>query len=272
MQRGSRLVVDASERAVASGQTCPSELLKLVKRGVAVYSVPNLHAKVLVLGRAGYVGSTNVSGRSASQLVEAVVRTTEASAVRAARQFVQAHCLHELTPTLLKRLAKLYRPPLLPGGKRAKKASKQHSPQPTLPLVRLAQLKKVDWSDHDQAYYEAGLQVAKRRQKHPRSHELDSFRNSGKCPYQRGDVVIQVVDEGGGKFLVSPPGNVLHTRTRHAGNRTVSFVYLELPVRRRRPVQALAKSLGPGAQKQLRRNGQIRNEAFARELLRKWAV
>jgi len=31
---GSRLVVDASECAVASGQTCPADLIKLVARGV----------------------------------------------------------------------------------------------------------------------------------------------------------------------------------------------------------------------------------------------
>ena len=53
LAKGSRLVVDASERSVASGQTCPADLIKLVKRGVAVYGVPNLHAKVFVLGRNG---------------------------------------------------------------------------------------------------------------------------------------------------------------------------------------------------------------------------
>ncbi len=98
LTKGSRLVVDASEHAVAAGQTCPADLAKLVKRGVKVYSVPNLHAKVFVLGRAAYIGSANASNRSASQLVEAVIRTTETSAVRAARQFVRDHCLHELTP------------------------------------------------------------------------------------------------------------------------------------------------------------------------------
>src|SRR5438034_685318 len=84
LPKGSRLVVDASERSVASGQTCPADLIKIVKHGVAVYSVPNLHAKVFVLGRAAYIGSANVSSRSASQLIEAVIRTTEPSAVRAA--------------------------------------------------------------------------------------------------------------------------------------------------------------------------------------------
>lgn len=36
LAKGSRLVVNASERCVASGQTCPADLIKLVERGVAV--------------------------------------------------------------------------------------------------------------------------------------------------------------------------------------------------------------------------------------------
>jgi len=104
LAEGSRLVVDASERAVASGQTCPADLLKLVKDDVAVFSVSNLHAKVFLIGRSAYIGSANVSGRSASLLLEAVVRTNEHSAVRAARSFVRKCCVRQLTPKVLERL------------------------------------------------------------------------------------------------------------------------------------------------------------------------
>jgi len=272
LRKGSRLVVDASERAVASGQTCPADLIKLLKRGVSVYSVPNLHAKVFVLGRAAFIGSANVSSRSASQLVEAVIRTTEPSAVRAARQFVQGHCLHELTPTVLKRLTKLYRPPLVPGGKRGKRAARQTFRRPTLPRLLLAKLHLEDWSERDQALHDAALVVAKKRREHPRSFELESFRCTGKCAYRRGDVVVQVTGEGGGSVLVTPPGNVLHVRTRRDGRRQVSFVYLERPARRRRPVKTLARALGRGAQKRLRRDGLVRDAAFAQALLNAWAT
>lgn len=266
LPRGSSLVVDISERAVTSGQTCPTDLSRLMRRGVAVYSVPNLHAKVFVVGHAAYIGSANVSSRSASQLVEAVIRTTEPSAVRAARQFVQDHCLHELTPTVLKRLARLYRPPVVPGGRGGSKR-----PWPKLPRLLLAQLELEEWSERDQAMHDAAWAVARKRREHPRTFELDSFRHTGKCPYQSGDVVVQVTDEGCGRILVAPPGNVRLVRTRHDGNRQVSFVYLERPARRRRPVKALARSLGPGALKRLRRQGVIRNAAFAYALLNTWA-
>lgn len=271
LRKGSRLVVDASERAVASGQTSPADLLSLVKRGVAVYSVPNLHAKVFVLGQAAYIGSANVSSRSASQLVEAVIRTTEPRTVRAARKFVQGQCLHELTPAVLKRLAKLYRPPIVPGGKRGKRRQAVTSKHPSLPRLLLAQLHLEDWSERDQALHDAAMVVAKKRREHPRSFELESFRQTGKCVYQRGDVVIQVTDEGSGDVLVTPPGNILHVRTRRDENHQVSFVYLERPARRRRPVNALARVLGRGALKRLRRGRVIRDAAFARALLNAWA-
>ncbi len=271
LPKNSRLVVDASERAVASGQTCPADLIRLVKRGVKAFSVPNLHAKVFVLGRAAYIGSANVSSRSASQLIEAVVRTTESGAVRAARQFVREHCLHELTPSVLTRLAELYRPSQVPGGMRGKRNPKDTSRRPSLPRLLLAQLERQDWSERDQALHDKALAVAKRRREHPRTFEMDSFRHTGQCAYQRGDVVIQVIDEGGGRVLVTPPGNVLHVRTRRHRNRQVSFVYLEHPARRRRQLKVMARALGRGAQKRLRSNGVVRDAAFVRALLNTWA-
>jgi hypothetical protein len=272
LPKGSSLVVDASEGAVASGQTCPDDLLSLIeKRGVAVFSVPYLHAKVFVVGRAAYIGSTNVSNRSATQLIEAVIRTTEPAVVHAAKQFVHELCLHELTPTVLKRLAKLYHPPLIPGGKRGKARQAITSKRPSLPRLLFAQLDLVDWSERDQARHDEGMLVAKKRQEHPRSFELESFSWPGKCIYERDDVVIQVTDEGGGSILVAPPGNALHVRPPRDGNGQVSFVYLERPARRRRSVKALAGALGRGAKKRLRKDGVIRDAKFAQALLNAWA-
>jgi PLD-like domain len=272
LPKGSLLVVDASDRAVASGQTCPADLLKLVKRGVAVYSVPNLHAKVFVLGRTAYVGSTNVSNRSASQLIEAVLRTTEPRAVQAARRFVEDLCLHELTPEVLKQLANLYRPTLVAGGNRRQRSNAESATRPTLPRLFLAQLHIGEWSDRDQVLHDAGLVVARKRRLHPRTFELTSFRVAGRCPYQRGDVVIQVTDEGAGKVLVSPPANVLHVRRRQDAKGHVAFVYLEHASQRRRDVGKLANQFGRGSLRQLRRDGQVRDKAFAQSLLGLWAA
>jgi hypothetical protein len=271
LRKGSRLVVDASERAVASGQTYPRALLRLVKRGVSVYSVPNLHAKVFVIGGTAFVGSNNASGRSALHWIEAAIRTTDPGVVRAARQFVTDFCLHELTPEVLKQLATLYRPPLIPGGKRRKKPVRESDGRPSLPRLLLAQLELEDWSEDDQALHDAAVTVAEKRLKHPRSFELDSFRYIGVNPYRRGDVVLQVTDEGNGNVFVEAPGNVLHVKTRRDRRGQVTFVFLERPARRRRRVKVLASALGC-TQKRLRRQGVVREQALARALLNVWAV
>jgi hypothetical protein len=241
----------------------------LLHRGVSVYSVPNLHAKVFVVGRTAYIGSTNVSKNSAEELIEAAVRTTEPGVVSRAREFVNDHCLHELTPELLKQLAVLYRPPQVPGG--GKWRPKDTSSRPTLPRLLLVQLELVDLSKHEQQLHDKGLVVAKKRRKHPRSWAMDDFRHYGKNSYMPGDVVIQVTDEGNRRVMVSPPGNVIHVLPpRQDGNRTVSFVYLERPDRNRRPLKSLARAVGC-LHSELRRDRVIRDLALKQTLLKAWA-
>src|SRR6266478_5228908 len=95
---GSRLVIDASEGAVKSGQTHPADLIRLQKRGVVIYSYPLLHAKVYAFDGFAFVGS--------------------------ARAFVRDLCRDELSPGRLDRMQKMYRPPRIPGGsKETRKAS-----------------------------------------------------------------------------------------------------------------------------------------------------
>ena len=271
LAKGSRLVVDASERAVASGQTYPGALLRLVKSGVTVYSVPNLHAKVFVIGGTAFVGSNNASGRSASHLIEAATRTTDSAAVLAARQFVSDLCLHELTPKVLRQLARLYRPPLIPGGKSGKKPVQAPGGRPVLPRLLLAQQYIEEWSEDEQAFHDSAIAVAKKRRVHPRNFELDSFLYSGANPYRRGDVVVQVTDEGDGNLFVEAPGNVLYVRSRRDRRGQVTFVFLERPARRRRRVKALASALGC-TQERLRRQGVVREQSLAAALLNVWAV
>lgn len=88
--RGDRVVVDFTDQAIAAGQTNPSQVLIWIRRGARVRSMAQLHAKVFIFGRSAYVGSTNVSPNSALRLNEAAVRTTEPSAVSAARHHLEA--------------------------------------------------------------------------------------------------------------------------------------------------------------------------------------
>jgi formylmethanofuran dehydrogenase subunit D len=265
LPEGSRLVVDASEGTVKRGLTCPEELLKMVYKGIAVYSVPNLHAKVYVLGRTAFIGSANVSQRSSDTLIEALIRTTDANSVQAAREFVHGLCLRELTPTVLKKLSAMYRPPFVLGGN-----GKRKKTEPEIPRVMLAQLKLITWSVKDYEIHDAGMEVAKIRRKHQRSYEIDSFRHAGVCNYRKDDVVIQVTDEGDKKVFVSPPGNVLYVRSQKNNGKQVSFVYLERPELKRRSQKHIADKLGKSSMALLQKGGVVRNSLFASRLLNLW--
>lgn len=113
---GSLLVVDGSAAAVKSGQTCPSDLLSLHRRGVRVHSVRNLHAKVYVFTDVAFIGSPNVSRHSQTVLLEAMLRTRRRAEVMAARDFVQSLCITELSANDLARLERIYRPPRFSAG------------------------------------------------------------------------------------------------------------------------------------------------------------
>jgi hypothetical protein len=265
----SRLVVDASENAVKGGQTHPADLKLLQKRGVIIYSVPNLHAKIYVFDDIALIGSANVSNHSARTLIESVIRTTDPGTVRSAKLFVENLCLHELSPGTLDRLQKIYRSPRIPKGAPTRKIRRSVK-RAELPRLFLTQLVRGDPPAGSETAEASGLQVAKARRKHGRSYALDQFNSSGNAPFRNGDKIIQVVKEEDGRRLIDAPADIIHTRNWQRSGRRVTFVYLELPKVRRINLDKLAKQLGYGAKKKLRRNGRVRNRDFAELLLGHW--
>lgn len=67
------LVVDASDASIAAGLTSAEVLAGYLAAGAALFNVPNLHAKVLLLDDWAVIGSANASLRSARHYVEASV-------------------------------------------------------------------------------------------------------------------------------------------------------------------------------------------------------
>jgi len=270
LPRGSRLVVDASEGRVRSGATCPAELKKLMMtKRVRVYSVANLHAKVFVFGPTAVIGSTNVSQPSANALVEAVVATTDRKVVATARQFVRSLCLHELGPEGLDHLQRMYRPPRFAGGRRGQASGKKHVVQVQLPGLRLAQLRLADPPEGSEEAEEAGDRTARGRMAQPRGHVLDSFWWAGQCPFRLGDILALVTRHADGHRMASPPGEVVHLARWRGGKRSCTFVYVEMPRKRRVAVERLARRMGRGSLKRLRRGGAVARN-FAERFLAAW--
>lgn len=268
LPKGSRIVVDASEGAVKSGQTCPAELIKLPEKGVRIYSRKNLHAKIFVFGSKVFVGSANASLHSARVLREAMLVTADRKAVAAAQQFIRELSVQEIGPKTLSRLEKLYRPPRLPGrGRKRSKEAQANSND--LPRVRLAQLSLIDPPVESEAAEETGRETALKRMRMPKRYELEQFWHGGTPPFARGDIVIQVEDQGDGRYLVSPPGTVVNLRKWRGAKRKLTFIYVEVPPRRRISLAKLAKTLGRGWKKRLHRGGPVRRD-LAQQLLQAW--
>ncbi len=168
---GSRLVVDASDGAVKSGQTCPTDLKVMQDRGVVIYSAQNLHAKIYVFENVALIGSANASHNAAETLIEAMVQISDGSVIRSARQFVRGLCLDELTPKTIDRLHIMYRPPRF-LGKLPHKHSTNRKIRPVIRRLLLAQSERGTFPPEAATAENEGLQTAKSKQKHKRSYVL----------------------------------------------------------------------------------------------------
>lgn len=85
------IVVNAGEDALTSGRTDPTLLLRWARRGIRVYSLSSLHAKVILAeGDPAFVliGSANAAWSSANRLEEAVLLADERDTVDEARAAV----------------------------------------------------------------------------------------------------------------------------------------------------------------------------------------
>jgi len=272
LSNGSRLVVDASEHTVEAGLTCPKELLKLQKRGVNIYSVPNLHAKVFVLGSAAFIGSTNVSDSSACRLLEALLMTTEKSAVDGARQFVRDLCLYELTPRVLQRLAKKWRPPKTGKPSTGPEDDDGTGPiHPVLPRVVIAQLSRDQFTESEEEEHSAGMKIAGRLKKPSKEYIVDSFQSVVGPSYRPCDIVVVVWSVDKKPVVVRPPANVLHVKHVRCDGKRSTFVYMERDSRRTDiPRRVLDSQLGRNNMEILRGQSVVRNQLVVRRLLAAW--
>lgn len=89
LRAGDVLICDASRPAIRQGLTSASALARYRRKGVEIFSLPGLHAKVVAFPTSAWVGSANASLNSANNLVEASVRVTGEQA-RKVRRWVES--------------------------------------------------------------------------------------------------------------------------------------------------------------------------------------
>jgi hypothetical protein len=225
-----------------------------------------LHAKVFVAGDRAFIGSTNVSNHSAHGLIEAFVETDNRSVVASCREFVASLRGEPITPEYAKKMQAYYKPPKFgtPRGTRRKtnKASPLHSPLWIVPLVR------GGWDPEDYAEEKKGLPQAKAKPRSSRRFFVEDFkwtRDSFLNRLQEGDLLIQALDEGNKRIMVSARSRVLKIRRYDKGRSKRAIIYLESPRNvRRKSLKTVTEQVGPHVKKICR--GQ------SAKLLRDWWV
>jgi hypothetical protein len=267
LKKGSTLLVDASEKAVKSGQTCPDELLKLYYKGVQIYSLENLHAKLFVIGKELFIGSTNVSGNSSKLLQEAIVKTNDKQAIQDAKAFIESHTgTLEMGEEQLMRLQKLYRPPKFAGLKAQVK--KRKSAKTNHPSFLVYKLEKNIFTEKEREEAVEGRKEAKNHRINKSRHVLDEFIWGDNLVAKKGDVIMQIIDEGD-KVYVAPPGTLIHVRKWNNGKKITNFCYVEIPDKNRKNISYLKKHFNRKTFKLINRNGR-KSKAVAEELISLW--
>jgi hypothetical protein len=267
LRPGSTLVVDASEHAVASGQTHPNDFLALLRKGVEVFSVPGLHAKTFVFGSKVFVGSANASNHSAKFLIEAMLVSNGAEEASAARRFIRslATASRQLGPTELQTLQRLWKPPqFTPGMKDRKVASRSSASK-----LRVIRLRPTEWSEVQEVAFQTARARARKERRLKRDWVEDYITWFGSRHPEKGDQVIAIMTEKNGRQFVEPPAKVIEIEP-FDGPRGQAFVLLlEGLQRRRRSVDRQAKMLGRGA-KAILSKGRV-PQSFAEKLDHSWA-
>lgn len=249
LEQGSTLIVDMSKAAVGSGQTHPKDILKLVKGGVDVHSVQNLHAKVFVIDNRAYVGSNNASNHSAANLIEAAIETSDRSVVASCRRFVKSLRGELVTQQHAVRMQRFYKDPKLGTFTGRANGATTKAPIPAHPPLWIVPLINESWDDEDYDQEDKGMPRAKSKLRSTRRYRVDDFLWESSEFLNRisnGDNVMQCTKEGANRFMVSPISRVLDIRRYTKGRSKCAIVYLERAKRtRRKNLRMLVNQVGP---------------------------
>jgi len=234
---GDVLVCDASDAAIKGRLTSVAALKNYRRRGVELFSIDGLHAKVIASPTSAWVGSANASNNSENELVEAAVRVTGQQA-RALRSWATSLATEdtEINAAELNRLAGMRLSPPRSGPRRT--VPPQALPPNAMRLiiwsldaeVTKRQQTAIDreWSAAERGAQSSGLPST-----------LDPVPFTGTTVVKPGDWLITVR-----RGRVQAPGYVVRiTREGRGGRLWLSRV----PVKRKPPIGDL-RSLVPDLQ------------------------
>ncbi len=196
-REGDSLVVDASNRAIACGETDARVLRKAFDRGANLYSLTDLHAKLLVFDDTAVIGSANLSG---SELIEAAVITTDHVIVSGVASLIaeMSRAAQVIDDRFLCRIEQIE----VKRSPRRTRAARTFADRGSRTwLVSVSEVAPDDFPDEEQQV-EQGTKKAQRLLKGKRS-EVSWVRFTGNSRFRRtaraGDAVIRIWKARGSK-------------------------------------------------------------------------
>lgn len=224
------LVVDMGDASVKTGRTDPKEVLSYLEKGVRVFSVENLHAKVFVLGDHVIVGSANVSAHSRDDLVEAAIESSDPKLRSSIVAWIESLAIDPVTPKLAEAKSKLYNPPKWGRPGRARRGRPRKGPRPEVGRVWIINTGLFTANVKESTILDEQSASAKRLLKHPSRYWVDTIRYSASDKFAReartGHTVIEIHQDGS-RFGVWPPARVIYRRAYKTGARKRVGIHLE---------------------------------------------
>jgi hypothetical protein len=102
-----------------------------------------------------------------------------------------------------------------------------------MPMARgvwLLGIRPTGYPESEKPAFESGEKTATTRLRHSRRYSVESVRWKGKATFERGALIVQIWKNGGTK--VYPHARLLNIkRTKTNRNRSVAYLYLEMPKR-----------------------------------------
>jgi len=247
LQKGSVLLVDASEGAVSAGQTCPQELLKLLANGVEIYSLKNLHAKLYVVGGTLFVGSANVSSNSEENLVEVLIKTSERKVVEAAKEFILSNCIGQVGLERLEYLDSLYPKDKKGFGGKSKATIRLEDSVSYF----IYETQSHEFDDEEQRLVSMCWKSVGRHRIKSSGYAIDEISWHGKLP-KVGDIIFQVENIGSTSVLY--PGSTVTEICKEGGK---AVLLAERPLTGEKKFRDINKHLESKERNKLLKQGPI---------------
>lgn len=269
LKKGDTLLVAMDLNNVKAGLVSPHEIQKLYDKGVSIFNLQNLHAKIYLFDKQTVMGSANVSSHSVNHLIEAGILADDKTIRLNAERFIDEHCIEKVEQDYIELCKEHYHPPKNFVSKKNPRTKNAFKGQ--LSRLWVISTKPIEFSDDDYAVLEKDKAIFEKKISNKRLFELDEIKYSIKDKFitsvKEGDIILEIVKHKV-RTQVIPPKRALGVTF----NKAKGQAYLRVE-ERKNPVTKSWTNL----ERQLRKNGikaltknstrEIKNENTKRILL-----